>query len=139
MQTIDLIHGTRTIRMDLSQVPFLSRFGANEGALTIHADASGRVVDLQVAIMSSRRVMLRELDRIAVQAGWTVPVDEIRSTTTARFIVDLELGPEGKQRLADAEIRVDGASLERLNTLLRPLLKDSHYQIANIREVHPPR
>ena len=135
METLDLLNGTRTTRVDLSATPYLSRLGPNEGVLAITSDASGRVIDLQVSIVSSRRVLLRELDRIAAEADWTVPVDLIRQTTTPRFVVDLDLRPEGKGRLADVEIHLEGASLERLNTMLRPLLKDKHYRVSNIREV----
>jgi hypothetical protein len=139
MQTLDLLHGTRTTRVDLGAVPFLSRLGPNEGTMDLIADASGRLVDLHVSIRSSRRVLLRELERIAVEATWNVPVELIRRTTTPHFVVDLELDPDGKQRLAETEIRLEGASLEQMNALLRPLLKDKHYQVSNIREVHPSR
>lgn len=137
MQTMDLIRGTRTTQLDLSALPFLSHFGPSEGTLTIVTDASDRVVDLHVSLFSSRRVILRELDRIASEADWAVPVDDIRQTTTTRFVVDLELDPAGKARLAETEIRMDGASVERIGTLLRPLLKDTHYRVVNLREVHP--
>ena len=135
MQTLDLIHGTRTTRVDLSAVPFLSRLGPNEGTLSIISDATGRVIDLQVSQLSPRRVLLRELDRIAAEADWSVPVDLIRRTTTPRMVVDLDLGPEGKQRLSKVEIHLEGASLERINAMLRPLLKDKHYRVSNLREV----
>lgn len=135
MQTLDLLHGTRTTRIDLAAVPFLSRLGPNEGTLDIISDASGRVIDLQVALLSPKRVLLRELDRIAAEADWEVPVDEIRRTTIPRLVVDLYLGPEGKQRLSEVDINLVGASLERVNAMLRPLLKDKHYRVSNIREV----
>ena len=135
MQTLDLLHGTRTTRIDLAAVPFLSRLGPNEGTLDIISDASGRVIDLQVALLSPKRVLLRELDRIAAEADWEVPVDEIRHTTIPRLVVDLDLGPEGKQRLSEVDINLEGASLERVNAMLRPLLKDKHYRVSNIREV----
>jgi len=135
MQTLDLIRGTRTTRVDLSAVPYLSRLGPNEGMLDIISDAGGRVIDLRVSLVSPRRILLRELDRIASEADWKVPVDQIRRTTTPRFVVDLDLGPEGKKRLSEVEIRLEGVSLERVSTLLRPLLKDKHYRVSNIREV----
>ena len=135
MQTLDLIHGTRTTRLDLSAVPFLSRLGPNEGTLSIVSDASGRVIDLQVALLSPRRVLLRELERIAAEADWEVPVEAIRRTTIPRLVVDLDLGSEGKRRLSEVDINLAGASLERVNAMPRPLLKDKHYRVANIREV----
>ncbi|MNK55406.1 hypothetical protein D3C87_744170 [compost metagenome] len=135
METLDLIRGTRSTQVDLAALPYLSRLGPNEGILDIVSDATGKVVDLKVSLVSPRRVLLRELDRLAAEAAWPIPVDEIRGTTTPRFVVDLELGPEGKQRLGDVEIRLDGATLERVGTMLRPLLKDKHYQIVNLREV----
>jgi hypothetical protein len=135
MQTIDLIQGTRTTQVDLAALPYLSQLGPNEGTLDIVMDERGCVVDLHVAIVSPRRILLGELDRIASEADWLVPVDLIRSTTTSRFVVDLELGPEGKQRLSEAEMSLEGATLERIGMLLRPLLKDKHYRVSNIREV----
>ena len=135
MQTLDLIHGTRTTRLDLSAVPFLSRLGPNEGTLSIVSDATGRVIDLQVALLSPRRVLLRELERIAAEADWEVPVESIRQTTIPRLVVDLDLGPEGKRRLSEVDINLEGASLERVNAMLRPLLKDKPYRVSNIREV----
>lgn len=138
MQTLDLLTGTRTTQVDLSGVPFLSRLGPNEGRLEIISDASGRIIDLKVSILSSRRVLLRELDRLASEASWEVPVDAIRRTTTPRFVVDLELGPEGKRRLGEVDILLEGATLERLGMLLRPLLKDKHYLLTNLREVIQP-
>lgn len=135
MQTLDLLTGTRSVRVDLSKVPFLSRLGPNEGALDIISDASGRVVDLKVSILSSRRVLLRELDRLTAEADWSVPGAEIRGTTTPRFVVDLHLSPEGRARLFEVDLHLDGASIERVNGMLRPLLKDKHYRVDNIREV----
>lgn len=135
MQTLDLLNGTRTTQVDLAAVPFLSRLGPNEGVLSIVSDARGRVIDLQISQISPRRVMLRELDRFAAETDWPVPVDQIRRTTTSRFVVDLDLGPEGKQRLSEVEIYLEGATLEQVSVMLRPLLKDKHYRVATIREV----
>jgi hypothetical protein len=135
METLDLIRGTRSTQVDLSALPYLSRLGPNEGILEIVSDATGKVVDLKVSLVSPRRVLLRELDRLTAEAAWPIPADEIRGTTTPRFVVDLELGPEGKQRLGDVEIRLDGATLEHVGTMLRPLLKDKHYRVVNLREV----
>lgn len=135
METLDLIRGTRTTPIDLASLPFLSRLGPSEGRLDIVSDMTGRVVDLKVAFVSPRRVLMRELDRLAAEATWPIPVEEIQATATPRFVVDLELGPEGKQRLRDVDIRLEGATLERVATMLRPLLKDKHYQVMNLREI----
>ena len=135
MQTLDLLRGTRSTQIDLSALPFLSRLGPNEGILEIVSDATGRVIDLKVSQISPRRVLLRELDRLAAETAWEIPVDAIRETTTSHFVVDLELGPEAKQRLAEVDLKLEGATLEWTAKMLRPLLKDKHYRVANLREV----
>lgn len=135
MQTLDLLDGTTTMEIDLATVPFLSRYGPSEGTLEIVTEAGGRVVDLKISQFSSRRVLFRELDRIASEANWEVPVETIRLSQAPRFVLDLELRAEGRQRLADVEIRLEPTSLGSTLSALRPLFKDKHYQVANIREV----
>ncbi len=135
MQTLDLLRGTQSVEVDLGIVPYLSRLGPNVGTLEIVADAGGRVVDLNIALVSPRRVLLRELDRIAAEADWDVPVAEIRRTSTPRFMVDLALGDDAKRRLAEVEIRLEASELPRTVSALRPLLKEAHFRVANIREV----
>lgn len=135
MQILDLIHGTRTLQVDLAGMPFLSRLGPNEGTMTITCDARGRVIDLQVSQVSPRRILLRELERIATEADWDVPVATILTSAAPRFVVELELGPEGKQRLAEVDVLIAGESLPRIGRMLRPLLKDKHFRVQSIREV----
>lgn len=138
MQRLDLLSGRRSLQLDLAGLPFLSCLGPSEGELEIVLDAQQRVIDLKVSLYSARRVLLRELERLAAEADWDVPVAAIRATTTPRFLVDLTLSPAAVRRLSEAEISGED-SLEGLVRKLRPLLKDAHYRLENIREVHAPK
>lgn len=139
MPTIDLLRGTQTYAIDLARVPFLSRLGPNEGEMQIVCDPEGKIHDLRVSLFSSRRALFRELERIAQEADWEVPVEAIQQTTDSRFVVDLALRPEAQERLRNARIDMDDRTLETAIQELRPLLKDKHYTVMNIREVIPPQ
>lgn len=128
--TVDLLTGSRTYELDLAALPFHSRLGANEGRLDITCDQVGRITGARIAFVAPKRFLLDELERIAQEASWEVPVDEIRATPTQRFVVEMELQP---QHLAELEtLDLEDPNLEVKVGWYPALLDDRHYSIENI-------
>lgn len=134
---VDLISGARTYELALDEVPFQSRLGANDGKLEITCDRHGRITGAKVEFIAPKRFLLDEIDRIAQEASWTVPVDEIRATQTHQFVVDMVLKP---QYLAELEtLDVKDPNLDVKVGWYPALLDDRHYSIENIRVEEAPR
>ncbi len=134
---VDLISGARTYELDLEEVPFQSRLGANDGRLEIVSDRHGRITGAKVEFVAPKRFLLDEIDRIAQEASWTIPIDEIRAAPTHQFVVDMVLKP---QYLAELEsLDVQDPNLDVKVGWYPALLDDRHYSIENIRIEEAPQ
>lgn len=134
---VDLISGARTYELDLEHVPFHSRLGANEGKLEITCDRSGRITGAKVEFVAPKRFLLDELDRIAQEATWQVPVDEIRAAPTHQFVVDMVLKPKYLAELDTLDM--SDPNFEVKVGWYPDLLDDRHYTIENIRIEEAPQ
>lgn len=134
---VDLISGARTYQLDLGQLPFHSRLGANDGKLEIACDRHGRITGAKVEFIAPKRFLLDELDRIAQETSWEVPVDEIRAAPTHQFVVDMVLKPP---YLAELEtLDLSDPNLDVKVGWYPGLLDDRNYAIENIRIEEAPR
>lgn len=134
---VDLISGSRTYELDLGHLPFQSRLGANDGKLEITCDRHGRITGANVEFVAPKRFLLDELDRIAQEASWEVPVDEIRATRTPQFVVDMALKAP---YLAELEtLDLSDPNLDVKVGWYPALLDDRNYDVENIRIEEAPR
>lgn len=134
---VDLISGARTYELDLAQLPFHSRLGANDGQLEITCDRTGRITGAKVEFVAPKRFLLDEIDRIAQEAAWQVPVDEIRAAPTHQFVVDMVLKPQYLSELETLDLK--DPNLDVKVGWYPALLDDRHYTVENIRIEEAPQ
>lgn len=134
---VDLLSGARTYELDLSQLPFHSRLGANDGTMDITCDPMGRITKVTVAFNAPKRFLVDELDRIAREASWPIPVDEIRRAPTLTLKVDMQLKP---QYLGELEtLNLDDPHLEVKVAWYPALMDDHHYTVENLEIEEAPQ
>lgn len=129
--TTDLITGARIYRLSLSETPFRSRLG-DEGEMAVFCDRQGRITDVRIALRSPRDRFDPELDRLAADSEWTVPVEELRAAPNEAFVVDLRLGAETLAGLAGFDM--DDSTPEAIASL-PPLRDEANYELDDIRDV----
>lgn len=127
---VDLLTGARTYELDLAQLPFHSRLGANDGTMEITYDQGGRATQVTVAFNAPKRFLVDELDRIAEEASWPIPVEEIRSAPTHRLKLALLLKPQYLEGLETLDL--DDPHLEVKAAWYPALMDDRHYTVENI-------
>lgn len=103
--TVDLQTGARTWQLPLEQLPFRSRVGAPVGAMEISCGPDGRVTDVSVKLEVPKPFLLDELPRLAAEATWDVPVDEIKATRAAKLQLALALKANLRGRLGAYNLR----------------------------------
>lgn len=134
---VDLLSGARTYELDLAQLPFRSRLGANDGTMEITCDGAGRITKVTVAFNAPKRFLVDELDRIAQEASWPIPIDEIRRAPALSLRVDMQLKPQYLEELETLDL--DDPHLEVKASWYPDLMDDHHYTVENLKVVEAPQ
>lgn len=134
---IDLRSGDRTHKLELEHLPFRSQFGAGEGEMRILTDPDGHPKTVQVTLVTPKVFLVEQLEQIARQAVWPVPVEELRALATEQVAVDMVLRSEFVPDLETLD--VDDPLLPVSAGWYASLMDDRNYQIDDIRAYQEPR
>lgn len=134
---IDLLTGTRTHELELDALPFVSRLGAPDGVMRVVTDEEGLPQSVEVSLLAPKRFVVNALDRIAREASWTVPVEDLLTSPASRLVVDMVLKPEFVSELDTLD--VENPDLTVTVGWYPRLMDDHNYSIENIREVQASR
>lgn len=134
---VDLLSGERTYELDLAQLPFRSRLGTNDGRMELTCDRSGRISQVAIAFNVPKRLLLDELDRIAQEAGWSVPVEAIRSAPVSTLKAELLLKPQYLAALKPLDL--DDPHPDLTAAGYPALMDDRHYTVENLEIEAGPR
>lgn len=91
----DLVSGQQIFGFELNPVPINSPMGLAPGQVRVTASKSGVLVGLELVLKPSLVAFRGAIDRLAKQADWPVPVEELRRLSPPdRPVVHLKLKPE---------------------------------------------
>jgi hypothetical protein len=90
---VDLSSGVRTYVLPLLELPYQSSLSPESGTLELQCAPDGRITGALATLRAPREAVLKELARLAAEASWQVPADEIRAAHAPTFVVTLALHP----------------------------------------------
>lgn len=129
--TLDLQTGLRTYVLDLAGLAFQSRLAAPEGVMHLHVAPDGRVLDVFVQHVVPKLFLLQELDRLAGEASWPVPVDEVRATPARKMTLELAVRQELIATLGMVDAREP--AWDAFFAAHPALLQDTSYTLEDLR------
>lgn len=99
----DLVSGQQTFEFELNPVPISTPVGLAPGQVRVMASKAGALVGLELVLKPSLVAFRGALDRLAKQADWPVPVEELRHLSSKEQpVVHLKLAPEAAAQVLDA-------------------------------------
>ena len=99
----DLVSGQQTFGFDLNPVPISTPVGLAPGHVRVTASKAGALVGLELVLRPSLVAFRGALERLAKQADWPVPVDDLkRLSPKEQPVVHLKLTSEALAQILDS-------------------------------------
>lgn len=99
----DLVSGQQTFGFELSPVPINTPVGLAPGQVRVITSKSGALVGLELLLRPSMVAFRGALDRLAQQADWAVPVEELRRLSASEQpVVHLKLDRSAVAQILDS-------------------------------------
>jgi len=91
----DLVSGQQTFEFELSPVPISTPVGLAPGQVRVMATRAGALVGIELVLKPSLVAFRGAIDRLAKQADWPVPVEQLRHLSPKEQpVVHLKLAQE---------------------------------------------
>lgn len=126
----DLVSGQQTYEFELNPVPLNTPVGLAPGQVRVMASKSGALVRLELVLRPSLVAFRGAIERLAKQADWEVPVDQLRRLSPKEHpVVHLSLAPEAAAQIL-ASIR---QPTDLTGVLNHPVVQDpQNYRVDTI-------
>lgn len=91
----DLVSGQQTYAFEMNPVPISTPLGLAPGEVRVMASKSGALIRLELILKPSLVAFRGAIERLAKQADWPVPVEQLRLLSPKdQPVVHLSLSPE---------------------------------------------
>lgn len=98
----DLVTGQQTFEFEMNPVPINTPIGLAPGQVRVMASKSGSLVGVELVLRPTLVAFRGAIDRLAKQADWPVPVDQLRLLgPNEQPVVHLKLAPEAVAQVLD--------------------------------------
>jgi len=99
----DLVSGQQTYAFEMNPVPISTPVGLAPGQVRVMASKAGALVGLELVLKPSLVAFRGALERLAKQADWPVPVDQLRLLSPKEQpVVHLRLSPEATAQILNS-------------------------------------
>ncbi len=99
----DLVSGQQTYAFELNPVPISTPVGLAPGQVRVTASKTGALLGLELVLRPSLVAFRGAIERLAKQADWPVPVEQLRQLSPKEQpVVHLKLAPEATAQVLDA-------------------------------------
>ena len=99
----DLVSGQQTYAFELNPVPINTPVGLAPGHVRVMASKSGALLGLELVLRPSLVAFRGAIERLAKQADWPVPVEELRRLSpNEQPVVHLKLSSDATAQVLDS-------------------------------------